>query len=137
MLAYETNVTNVVDPLGGSYFVEALTDEMERQAEDYFRQIDEYGGVVEAIEAGFFQHEIADASYRYQRSLETKERIIVGVNAFEKDESQEEMELLKISPEIERGQARSVKTCAPRATHRRSSRRSRRSSGPARTKRTT
>jgi len=108
VLAYETNVTNVIDPLGGSYFVEALTDEMERQAEDYFRQIEEYGGVVEAIEAGFFQHEIADASYRYQRSLETKERIIVGVHAFQKVESQDEMELLKISPEIERGQARSV-----------------------------
>ena len=108
VLAYETNVTNVIDPLGGSYFIEALTDEMERQAEDYFRQIEEYGGVVEAIEAGFFQHEIADASYRYQRSLETKERIIVGVNAFQKDEAHDDIELLKIPPEIERGQARSV-----------------------------
>jgi methylmalonyl-CoA mutase N-terminal domain/subunit len=108
VLAYETNVTNVIDPLGGSYFVEALTDEMERQAEDYFRQIEEYGGVIEAIEAGFFQHEIADASYRYQRSLETKERIIVGVNAFQKDENFDDIELLKIAPEIERGQARSV-----------------------------
>jgi methylmalonyl-CoA mutase N-terminal domain/subunit len=108
VLAYETNVTNVIDPLGGSYFVEALTDEMERQAEDYFRQIEEYGGVIEAIEAGFFQHEIADASYRYQRSLETKERVIVGVNAFQKDESQQDIELLKIPPEIERGQARAV-----------------------------
>ena len=108
VLAYETNVTNVIDPLGGSYFVEALTDEMERQAEDYFRQIEEFGGVVEAIEAGFFQHEIADASYRYQRSLESKERIIVGVNAFVKDDAQEDFELLKIPPEMERGQARSV-----------------------------
>ena len=72
VLAYETNVTNVVDPLGGSYYVEALTDEMERQAEAYFAQIAEYGGVVEAIEAGFFQREIAEASYRYQRSIETK-----------------------------------------------------------------
>ncbi len=108
VLAYETNVTNVIDPLGGSYFVEALTDEMEKQAEEYFRQIDEYGGVVEAIEAGFFQHEIADASYRYQRSLETKERIIVGVNAFEKEETQGDLQLLKITEEIERGQARAV-----------------------------
>src|SRR4029077_5876978 len=79
VLAYETNVANVVDPLGGSYFIETLTDELERQAEAYFEQIKEYGGVVEAIEAGFFQREIADASYRYQRSLEGKERIIVGV----------------------------------------------------------
>ena len=110
VLAYETNVTNVVDPLGGSYFIEALTDEMERQAEAYFQQIDEYGGVVEAIEAGFFQREIADASYRYQRSLERKERIIVGVNAFVRDETSERnLNLLKISPEIERGQASSVR----------------------------
>ena len=108
VLAYETGVTSVVDPLGGSYFVEALTAEIEKQAEEYFRRIDDYGGVVEAIEAGFFQHEIADASYRYQRSLETKDRIIVGVNAFEKDESQSDMELLRIGRDIEVGQARAV-----------------------------
>jgi methylmalonyl-CoA mutase N-terminal domain/subunit len=108
VLAFETNVTNVVDPLGGSYFIEALTDEMERQAEHYFERIAGYGGVVEGIEAGFFQNEIAEASYRYQRSLETKERVIVGVNAFAKDESQQEMELLKIAPEMEREQARAV-----------------------------
>jgi methylmalonyl-CoA mutase N-terminal domain/subunit len=109
VLAYETNVTNVADPLGGSYFVEALTDEMERQAEEYFKQIDDYGGVIEAIEAGFFQREIADASYRYQRSLETKDRVIVGVNAFERREtSQAGIDLLKIGPEIERDQAARV-----------------------------
>jgi methylmalonyl-CoA mutase N-terminal domain/subunit len=110
VLAYETNVTNVVDPLGGSYYVEALTDEMEKQAEEYFRQIEEYGGVIEAIEAGFFQREIADASYRYQRSLETKDRIVVGVNAFEKPEDRLDIELLKITEEIERGQASAVQT---------------------------
>jgi methylmalonyl-CoA mutase, N-terminal domain len=108
VLAYETNVTNVVDPLGGSYYVEALTDEMERQAEAYFAQIAEYGGVVEAIESGFFQREIAEASYRYQRSIETKDRIIVGVNAFERDEAQTGIELLKITEETEREQARAV-----------------------------
>ena len=108
VLAYETNVTNVVDPLGGSYFVEALTSELERQAEDYFKRIEEYGGVVEAIEAGFFQREIADASYRYQRSLETKDRILVGVNAFEKPDETQEIELLRISEAMEREQARSV-----------------------------
>ncbi|HET7813175.1 MAG TPA: methylmalonyl-CoA mutase family protein [Candidatus Baltobacteraceae bacterium] len=108
VLAYETNVTNVVDPLGGSYYVEALTDEMEKQAEEYFRQIEEYGGVIEAIEAGFFQREIADASYRYQRSLETKDRIIVGVNAFEKTAIEADIDLLKITEEVERGQAREV-----------------------------
>jgi methylmalonyl-CoA mutase N-terminal domain/subunit len=109
VLAYETNVTNVADPLGGSYFIESLTDELERQAEDYFAQIATYGGVIEAIEAGFFQLEIADASYRYQRSLETKERVIVGVNAFTDHQvSDAEMDLLKISHETEHEQARSV-----------------------------
>jgi len=111
VLAYETNVTNVIDPLGGSYYVEALTDEMERQAESYFEQIEAYGGVIEAIEAGFFQREIAEASYRYQRSLETKDRIIVGVNAFERPETTDgTIETLKIGPEIEREQAASVQT---------------------------
>src|SRR5579884_3120736 len=109
VLAYETNVTNVVDPLGGSYFIEALTDEMEKQAEEYFRRIEEYGGVIEAIEAGFFQREIADASYRYQRSLETKDRIIVGVNAFEREGSEKDIELLRIEPHVEAEQARRVK----------------------------
>jgi methylmalonyl-CoA mutase N-terminal domain/subunit len=109
VLAYETGVANVVDPLGGSYFVESLTDELERQAEAYFGQIEEFGGVVEAIEAGFFQHEIADASYRYQRSLETRERIIVGVNTFVKPEETQGIDLLKIGREIEEGQARSVR----------------------------
>jgi methylmalonyl-CoA mutase N-terminal domain/subunit len=108
VLAYETNVTNVIDPLGGSYYVEALTDEMEKAAEEYFERIQEYGGVIEAIEAGFFQHEIADASYRYQRSLETKDRVIVGVNAFEKPDEMQAVDLLKIGEEIERNQARSV-----------------------------
>jgi methylmalonyl-CoA mutase, N-terminal domain len=107
VLAYETNVTNVVDPLAGSYFVESLTDELERQAEAYFAQIEEYGGVIEAIEAGFFQREIAEASYRYQRSIETRDRIIVGVNAFAHDEA-EPIELLKITEETERAQARAV-----------------------------
>ncbi len=110
VLAYETNVTNVVDPLGGSYFVEALTNEMERQAEAYFAQIAEYGGIIEAIEAGFFQREIADASYRYQRSIETKDRIVVGVNAFAHDENEEEIDLLKITEEMEREQADAVRS---------------------------
>src|ERR1700677_651178 len=87
---------------------------MERQALDYFRQIEEFGGVIEALEAGFFQREIADASYRYQRSLETKERLVVGVNAFEREESQDDLHLLKIGREIELGQARDVQ--AVRAT---------------------
>ncbi|MBV8721781.1 MAG: methylmalonyl-CoA mutase, partial [Candidatus Eremiobacteraeota bacterium] len=114
VLAYETNVTNVVDPLGGSYYVEALTDEMERQAEAYFSQIEEYGGVVEAIEAGFFQKEIAEASYRYQRSIESKDRVIVGVNAFVKEEESHDIDLLKITEETEREQARAVQAVRSR-----------------------
>jgi methylmalonyl-CoA mutase N-terminal domain/subunit len=110
VLAYETNVTNVVDPLGGSYFIESLTDEMERQAEEYFRQIEEYGGCIEAIEAGFLQKEIADASYSYQRSLETKDRVIVGVNAFEREGSEKDIELLRIEPKVEAEQAQRVKS---------------------------
>ena len=108
VLAYETNVTNVADPLGGSYFIESLTDRMEAEAEEYFRQIEEFGGCIEAIEAGFFQREIADASYRYQRSLETKDRVIVGVNYFEKPDEAQDLELLRIGEEMEREQARSV-----------------------------
>jgi len=109
ILAYETNVTNVADPLGGSYFVEALTDEMERQVLDYFDRIDELGGMVAAVEAGFPQREMHDASYRYQRSIESGERVIVGVNAFEKPEEKIELELLRIGNEIEREQAASVR----------------------------
>jgi methylmalonyl-CoA mutase N-terminal domain/subunit len=108
VLAYETNVTNVADPLGGSYFIEALTATMERQAEEYFAAIAAFGGVIEAIEAGYFQREIADASYRYARSLEVKDRIIVGVNAFAKPDEGLPPDLLKISADIERGQAESV-----------------------------
>ena len=100
IIAYETGVGNVIDPLGGSYFVERLTSEMEAAAEDYFRRIDEQGGVVQAIHNGFFQREIADASYRYQREVENGERIVVGVNDFVVEEEQP-IALLKIDRAIE------------------------------------
>jgi len=109
ILAYETNVTNVVDPFGGSYFVEALTDEMERQAEAYFKQIEELGGVLPAIEEGFFQREIADASYRYQRSIERDDRAIVGMNAFVKEGEHVDIEVMKIDDTAEQEQVRSLK----------------------------
>ncbi|HEX6548083.1 MAG TPA: methylmalonyl-CoA mutase family protein, partial [Candidatus Dormibacteraeota bacterium] len=109
MLAFETGVANAADPLGGSYFVEALTDEMERQAEEYFRRIDEYGGVIPAIEAGFFQKEIADASFRYQQELEQNRRVIVGVNAFEGGNEEDELEILRISPQVELEQVERVR----------------------------
>lgn len=103
VLAYETGVTNTVDPLGGSYFIEALTDRMEEEAEDYFRQIEEMGGVLKGIENGFFQREIAEASYRYQRELERKEQFQVGVNVFAEDET-EKLPTLHIDPRVEADQ---------------------------------
>jgi len=97
--ALETGVTNTIDPLGGSYFVEALTDELERQAYDYFKRIEDLGGVVKAIEEGFQMREIADASARYQREVEGQQRYIVNVNAFEpKDEK--DVETHRVSQEV-------------------------------------
>lgn len=85
VVAYESGVTNTVDPLAGSYYLESLTDEMERQTLDYFRQIDDLGGVEAAIDAGFFAREIGDASWRQQRAIDERKRLIVGVNAFEQE----------------------------------------------------
>jgi methylmalonyl-CoA mutase, N-terminal domain len=106
--ALETGVTNTIDPLGGSYFVEALTDELERQAYEYFRQIDEMGGMIKAIEAGFPMREIADASARYQRELEEKRRYMVNVNVYEPQEEQD-VEIHRIDPEVSRGQLERLK----------------------------
>ncbi len=86
IIAHESGVANSVDPLGGSYLVEALTNQMEAQARDYFARIEALGGVVPAIEAGFFQREIAQASYRYQQEVDRKERVVVGVNEYVMDE---------------------------------------------------
>jgi methylmalonyl-CoA mutase, N-terminal domain len=94
VLAYESGVTATADPLGGSYFVEKLTDDSEAAANDYIRQIDEMGGMIPAIEAGFPQTEIAAASYRYQCEVEAGERVIVGVNKFQSDD--QPIELLQI-----------------------------------------
>jgi methylmalonyl-CoA mutase N-terminal domain/subunit len=104
ILAYETGVANVVDPLAGSYYVEALTDRLEREAEDYFTRIEEMGGVVAGIEAGFFQREIARAAYLYQQEVERRERIVVGVNEFVEEDERLEIPILRISPEVERRQ---------------------------------
>ncbi len=106
--ALETGVTNTIDPLGGSYFVEALTDELERQAYDYFRQIDALGGMIPAIEQGFPMQEIADASARYQRELEEQKRYMVNVNIYEPEEEQE-MELHRTDPEVSQGQVDRLK----------------------------
>ena len=104
ILAYETGVSNTIDPLAGSYFLESLTTKMEQEAEGYFEKIDALGGVIPAIEAGFFQREIADAAYRYQRELDAKEKIIVGVNDFIESGERVEIPILVISPEVEQKQ---------------------------------
>src|SRR5690625_1742283 len=101
ILAYETGVPNTIDPLAGSYYVEALTDELERQAEAIFDEIEELGGVVPGIERGYFQREIARSAERQQHEIENGERIIVGGNAFTGGNEDADLEILKISEEAE------------------------------------
>jgi methylmalonyl-CoA mutase N-terminal domain/subunit len=103
VIAHETGVTNTIDPLGGSYFVESLTDDMERAAYEYFARIDELGGMVEAIKRGFPQREIADASFRYQQEVDSRRRVVVGVNEY-KLEDEERLELHRPDPAVERKQ---------------------------------
>lgn len=103
IIAHESGITNTIDPLGGSFFVEAMTDRIEAQARDYFRQIEHLGGVIPALKAGFFQREIAEAAYRYQREIDEKQRVIVGVNEYTEDEPLT-ISILKIDPEGERQQ---------------------------------
>ncbi len=104
VIAHETGVTNTIDPLGGAYFVESLTDSMEEAAYSYFARIDELGGMVEAIERGFPQREIADAAFRYQREVDSGERLVVGVNAFRLDDESEHA-IHRADPAVERKQA--------------------------------
>jgi methylmalonyl-CoA mutase N-terminal domain/subunit len=108
VIAYETGVVNAVDPLGGSYLVESLTDRLEEEAEAYFERIEAHGGVIPAIEAGFFQKEIADAAFRHQQELEQGRRIMVGVNEFTQG-NEEEIEILRIPLELEREQVERVR----------------------------
>lgn len=103
ILAYETGVARVVDPLGGSYFVEALTDRLEARAYEYFGKIDELGGMTEAVKRGFPQREIADAAYELQREYDSRERILVGVNDYTEG-GDGELELLRIDAALERKQ---------------------------------
>jgi methylmalonyl-CoA mutase N-terminal domain/subunit len=113
ILAHETGVTSTIDPLGGSYFVEALTDRMEEAAYAYFSKVDELGGMVDAIKQNYPQREIAEASFRLQEEIERGERIIVGVNRYQQlDERQ--LEILRIPPELERKQVGRVKAVRAR-----------------------
>lgn len=108
IIAAETGVTDTVDPLAGSYYIEWLTDRFEAGAEEYFEKIEGLGGVVPAIEQGFFQREIANSAYKYQKEIETKQRIIVGINQFVED-GKPDIELLKIDPRTEKQQIAGLK----------------------------
>jgi methylmalonyl-CoA mutase N-terminal domain/subunit len=107
IIAHESGVTNTIDPLGGSYSIEKLTNELEDEAEDYIKKIDDMGGMVKAIEMGFPQKEVVDSSYDYQKALEKKEKIIVGVNAFQS--GHEPIPLLEIDERVAKHQLQRLK----------------------------
>jgi methylmalonyl-CoA mutase N-terminal domain/subunit len=113
VIAHETGVVNTIDPLGGSYYLEQLTNELERQAYDYFERIDELGGVIPAIEQNFMQREIAEASFRYQSEVERRERVVVGVNRYVMDDEQP-LEILRIDPALEQKQIERVQAVRER-----------------------
>jgi len=103
LIAYESGIADMIDPLGGSYVVETLTNEIERKATEYIEKIDAMGGAIKAIESGYIQQEIAESAYRYQKEIESKKRIIVGVNQFQIEEEPLK-DILRIQPEVERYQ---------------------------------
>jgi methylmalonyl-CoA mutase N-terminal domain/subunit len=113
IIAHETGVANTIDPLGGSYFVEALTDELERQAYEYFARIDELGGMVDAVKHSFPQREIADAAFELQTEIDSGRRWVVGVNAY-RHEGDEPIQILRIDPALERKQIERVKAVRAR-----------------------
>ncbi len=108
LIAHETGVVNSIDPLAGSWFVEAKTREMEEAAEKYFERIEEFGGVVKAIEAGFFQREIGRAAYEYQKAVERERKIVVGVNRFQLEDETIEIPILRIDQQVELDQRSAV-----------------------------
>jgi methylmalonyl-CoA mutase N-terminal domain/subunit len=113
VIAHETGVVNSIDPLGGSYYLEQLTNELERQAYEYFERIEELGGVIPAIEQNFMQREIAEASFTYQSEVERGERVVVGVNRYAQEEEQP-IELLRIDPALEQKQIERVQAVRER-----------------------
>ena len=110
VLAYESGVADVVDPLAGSYYVESLTDEIERRAWEYIQRIDERGGALAAVEAGYIQSEIQEAAYEYQRQVERGERIIVGTNRFQSSEAEPTTEILTVDPSVRQRQCERLRT---------------------------
>ncbi len=108
VIGFESGVANTIDPLAGSYFIEALTDKIEKEVLEYFDQIEALGGVLAALERGFFHKEIANASYRYQKEVEAAEKIVVGVNKFTTGE-ETQMNLLKVDPGVQKKQEDQIK----------------------------
>ena len=108
LIAYETGVANVADPLGGSWLIESLTDQLEQEAEKYFEEIEHLGGVIQAIEKGYFQREIARSANSYQKLVDQGQLFIVGVNQFGKDDENIDIPILEIGPEVEQIQVKAV-----------------------------
>ena len=109
VIAHESGAANTIDPLAGSYYVESLTDEMEQEAEEYFKKIEQLGGVVQGIESGWFHKEIARSAAQYQREIDNKERIIVGVNGYVLEDEKIDIPILKVDPEVEKEQVARLK----------------------------
>jgi methylmalonyl-CoA mutase N-terminal domain/subunit len=113
VIAHETGVVNTIDPLGGSWYLEDLTNRLEAEAYDYFARIEQLGGVIDAIKDNFFQREIAEASFRYQGEVEAGQRIVVGVNRYELEE-EPPLEILRIDPALEQKQIERVQALRSR-----------------------
>jgi methylmalonyl-CoA mutase N-terminal domain/subunit len=104
LLAYETGIPKVADPLGGSYYLESLTNKLEEESNNYIKQIDKLGGALAAIEQGYFQKEISNSAYQYQKEIENQQRIIVGVNRFTDKEPSQSTKTLKVTPALQKKQ---------------------------------
>ncbi len=109
IIAYESGVADTVDPLAGSYYIESLTNEIEKKAFEYIEKIDKMGGMLKAIESGYVQREISESAYNYQRAIENEEQIVVGVNRFVIEEEKKDVEILKINDEVEKKQVEKLK----------------------------
>ena len=114
VLAYESGVADVVDPLAGSYYVESLTDDIERRAWEYIQRIDERGGALQAVESGYIQAEITEAAYEYQRQVEHGERIIVGTNRFQSTQAEPSTEILRVDPSVRQRQCERLRALRAR-----------------------
>ncbi len=118
IIAHESGVSDTVDPLGGSYYIESLTDRLVKEARKYIQKIDELGGMAKAIEAGYIQNEIQESAYRYQKKVENNEKIVAGVNKFMEENDGKNSKLLKVDPEVEKEQIKGLKAIKSRRNER-------------------